>query len=1108
MTSSILTRSRVLGSRAARPTAKYLDTGRRSIQTSAVLPQGMLSRMKELVQSVKEQALAKDPLVDQRTAEKPSIIRRLSAMKRKGGYELGAGMHLKVPLNAKNVEKAWEIWSTHLRQSDPSQVMVSEEDMAELLGLLVKSCTPQTTDLFADTSNRKEEIHKHQEAASFRISTVLRYMFSRAIAKRGARQLESGSDNTQAWAGVSFETANIQLKGIDQRDYERAVRLLALSIDSTMPTGNTETPIFSTAEELAIYVEDVSTVRIIYAILCAALQDGKEITQPMLHMAVEAATTARDTTAARDILRLCYADLGKLLDPKDAGSVLGSPISVFADPSSDACRVAVELALKTVSVGRDPQVVEVSAQAAKEQQDASYKQFEDICAFRDSQNVDSSEPAATNQWRADTAERIYRAYISSGIKEVPSPDNPQQRALQGSVVPSPLMIAYLLDVYCKAGNMEQATILYDALVSHLPQISAKQQTSASAANDSQEAKVKNVAAASVLGVRLWMDIFRSISSSGQLWLAARVLGDMIQDGCKPTSKMYQRYLSLITDPNKDSLVDAMDLLKKHVLSSTISASNRDIRSPLVCALSRTGLNLPADYTVERVEQAIVLSGLPVTREDAKAADESTEAIAITSLKPKRRIISALMYTGQISRGQELAELWSTACPDLVNGKKVAELIDAHGSAGEHEEALRIFMDYQQIADNEITIDILSAVLKVYVHAGDYTEALSVGKRLRAMVNDAPEADRQRLLPHRDVYELMVKACCEQGMAAEVLRILEEMRSYKINATSETYATLARMMGSLRSYDGLKLITALAHVDYNMEATTHNHRYQDNIRLPSNPLPLEVDYFNALIEAYGRVAEPTKALQCWELMRIRGVKPNNLTATLLFDICGWNERVHWDEDMVMHDEFVELDIPDDHVFTGVPFFHLHFLATILKQLEEAGLELSLANYRHLIEAMLRYGLFEDVLTMMLGKYEDPALTAKYKEEAKVLQDRGGWSVFTVLGDYIKRVKGEESAKPRELKAKFMEKLPIEIPLCKETVHTVYGMISSLRAKCVPEEGIDPPDLPFAQQMAPNLFKRLAVNEGRLDSVLYKHRPDLLPAHKLKSVPTEKAVHQHA
>ncbi|KAJ2573909.1 hypothetical protein EV177_011079, partial [Coemansia sp. RSA 1804] len=151
-------------------------------------------------------------------------------------------------------------------------------------------------------------------------------------------------------------------------------------------------------------------------------------------------------------------------------------------------------------------------------------------------------------------------------------------------------------------------------------------------------------------------------------------------------------------------------------------------------------------------------------------------------------------------------------------------------------------------------------------------------------------------------------------------------------------------------------------------------------------------------AYGRVAEPTKALQCWELMRIRGVKPNNLTATLLFDICGWNERVHWEEDMVMHGEFVEIEIPDDHVFTGIPFFHLHFLAAILKQLEEAGLVFSMTNYRHLIETLLRFGFFEDVLKMMVGKHEDPELTSQYDEDGKLLLDRGSWSVFTVFGDF--------------------------------------------------------------------------------------------------------------
>ncbi|KAJ1736950.1 hypothetical protein LPJ72_000928 [Coemansia sp. Benny D160-2] len=1060
----------------------------------------MLSRIKKLVSSVTDQAMAKEPLVDQRISERPNIVQRLSAMRRgrgKGNSGESEIMPLRIPINANNAEKAWEIWSAHLRQRDPSLPSVSKEDMAQFLMLLVKSGSAQMASMF-DSPTKTEDTAQHlaQEAlASFRVLMVLRYMFSQAIRARYIGQSHgNASSSTPVSASVSFETENIRL-GLDQRGYEKVVRSLTFSVDPTMRSFNTETPVFRTGEELAVYVNEVSIARVIYAVLCAALQDGNKITNSMLHMALEAAITLRDTTATRDILRLCYPDLAKLLDPKDTQSIVsGTPDNASIDPSSDDYRTAVELTLKAASVGYDPQILESSALSDIEQQGADYEQFEDISAFRGSQESGSSKPESIAKWRADTAECIYRAYISSGIKEIPAPDDPKQRALQGSVVPSPLMISYLLDVYCKAADVELSTILYDSLISQLPQLRSEQQTLPSVSNDSEEVNVQKPAAVSVLGSRLWMDMFRSMCAMGHLWPAARVLGDMIQDGCKPTSKMYQRYLSLIADPTREKLIDALDILKQCVLPDGICASNRRIRSPLVCALSRTGLSLPTDYANERVEQAIKLSGLPLTIDDAKAASSSTESTAVVSLNSKRRIISALMYTGQILRAQELAEIWSADLPDLLNAKKVAELIDALGHSGEYEKALSIFIDYQQIADNEVTVDILSAVLKVYVHANDFTEAISVGKRLRAMVNDAPEADRMKLLPHRNVYEFMVRACSEHGMPAEALRILEEMRRYKINATSQTYATLIKMMGGLRSYDGLKLITALAHVDYNMEATADVCVYQDNMQLPSGPLPLSTDYYNALIEAYGRVAEPTKALQCWELMRIRGVKPNNLTATLLFDICGWNERVHWEENMVMHDEFVEIEIPDDHVFTGIPFFHLHYLAAVLKQLEEAGLVFSMTNYRHLIETLLRFGFFEDVLRMMVGKHEDPELTSQYDEDGKLLLDRGSWSVFTVFGDFVERVKGNEKHEPRESRAKFIENLSFNIPVCKETVHTVYGMISALRAKCVPEEGVDPPDLPFVQQVSPNLFRRLEISEDRFDNVIRNHYPDLLPEHK--------------
>ncbi|KAJ2621467.1 hypothetical protein GGF44_005450, partial [Coemansia sp. RSA 1694] len=390
----------------------------------------------------------------------------------------------------------------------------------------------------------------------------------------------------------------------------------------------------------------------------------------------------------------------------------------------------------------------------------------------------------------------------------------------------------------------------------------------------------------------------------------------------------------------------------------------------------------------RIEQALQLSGLPV------AADVDS-SIAVSD-ETARKIVSAMVSNGQISRAQHLAELWSDSRPDIVTNKIIAELILGLGSSGEYAQALEVFSNIQESGDHEVDIEILSAVLQVYVYAGDYEEAVSVSKRVRAMIRESKEAGADVELPGHDVFNCMLRAYCEESLVSDAMHVLEEMRSYSLHATPETYTTLMNTMSTLRSYDGLKLVSALAHVDYNMVPTCdRDGSLVSGYMAHTPPLPLTVGFYNSLIEAFGRVAEPIKALQVWEVMRSRGIKPDNVTATLLIDTCGWNERVHWDDDMDAQTAFVEHEIPEDHVYTGMPFFHMHFLANTLQQLQEAGLEFSMANYRHLLEALIRGGFLEDALEMVIGKHEDVAQKGIWAEQARVLLQPTGSVIFEGL-----------------------------------------------------------------------------------------------------------------
>ncbi|KAJ2842435.1 hypothetical protein J3B02_005578, partial [Coemansia erecta] len=344
-----------------------------------------------------------------------------------------------------------------------------------------------------------------------------------------------------------------------------------------------------------------------------------------------------------------------------------------------------------------------------------------------------------------------------------------------------------------------------------------------------------------------------------------------------------------------------------------------------------------------------------------------------------------------------------------------------------------------------------------------------------------------------VYNCMIQAYCETDQVTEALRVLEEMRGNRVRANSKTYTILVQTMSRIRSYDGLRLVVALTNVDYRMTGEPDSSGSE---LTQYRPLPLKTDYYNALIEAYGRVAEPAKALQVWEIMRQRDVKANEVTASLLIDTCGWNERVHWDQDFLPAAKFAYRDIPEDHVYTGMPFIHMHYLASCLKQLLQSGHELSLANHRHLLEALIRGGFLEDAFDMVLGRLEGEKVRHSWAKKAQRLLSPNRESVLSRIVGLFKLERDEEESKDdndarnRNTAAYFMDGFSIDIPLCQETVDTLFGMISAVRSQCKLGEDVDPVDMPFIQRVSHNLPQRLDLHEQRLKEFLKKERPDLL------------------
>ncbi|KAI8324098.1 hypothetical protein GQ54DRAFT_309536 [Martensiomyces pterosporus] len=1079
MSSRILSQSRLLVARTrscAHLSSRYAVSQRSSsLHTTGATSRSLMKQLRTMLQSNEQKG---DPL----TKTDVPVVERFGSKKKQGGHRQGAGMPLYVPLKAKNAEKAWDIWGCYLRQESLRSGVAARDELVELALLLAQAGeAPTDQGLFVHASEANDATGTHA-ISGFRVATVLRHIFAESV--RGA-YCENPSEEQSAVSEAADSTKAIRIADADLRlgltsvnDYEQLLQALYGAVECQAPSGNTLTPAALSPDELALEIGDAPVARLAHLLILASVQDGVTATPGMVQVALETAVALRDTTAARDILSLTYRDLALLLDLPLSTGATSHTTNILDDPHSETCQAAVETALRMIAVGQNPNIVDTAAFPTQPQEDITSEQLEGLVSYS-ADTMSPKELADVRSWRAATAENVYRALISAGIKEIPSPDQPSKPALQGSVTPSPAILINLLRIYCGADNIEQAAILYDTLVATL--------------QPRQVAGMEHK-----LDWESWTRVSKAIHGTKQAWMMARFLSDVVGDGWTPSSAMYEDYLDILGDLSEEALAKAIGDIEEGVAGNgqTLELSPKAVES-LVRALVSPCKHVSAKDLSLRIDQALRLVSGSIVGDCSPVSDATARAV-----------ISALVGNGQITRARQLAETWAADRPGLVSDKSVAELILGLATAGEYKQALELFASIQGSSSGDISMDILCSVLQVYVLAGDYEEAVSVGKRIRAVVKDSSSSssssssdDRVQVLPGRDVYNCLVRAYCAEGMPAEALRVLEEMRAYQLHATPETYAILLNAMSNLRSLDGLKLVVALANVDYNMVAIEDDQRTERGDATSSRPLPLNTEFYNALIEAYGRIAEPIKALQVWEVMRLRGVKPDNLTATLLIDTCGWNERVHWDEDMQPQGKFVEREIPEDHIYTGMPFFHLHYLGTTLKELEQAGLQLSIANYRHLLEALIRAGFLEEALSMVIGKYETSAEKEAWTARAGKLLEPAGEYFLSGLASLLKQMAAKRGETVEPL-AKFMD-VSLDIPLTRETVNTVYGMIAAVRARCTTKDDPEPWEMPFVQRLSPNLIERLELHQQRLDAFLRAQRPDLLLKHRQEasSAPAE-------
>ncbi|PIA19496.1 hypothetical protein COEREDRAFT_84138 [Coemansia reversa NRRL 1564] len=1079
MASRLLQRSKALAC-ISRPATLAMSIGvpRHQLHTSGVRLKLFSGRWWKIFQDDHQDAGT--PAVSE-TKTRLSMSERLGVRRRQGGYERGGGMHLLVPIRAKNVEKAWDIWSTHLRQvgshmqeitheTQEAQLLPSRECLVEFLQLLVNSAVPDSSDPTTSEATTEQD-NRRLSVAGFRISALLRHIFALSVRREDVSLLDSGQSLSMSEPAAGTHPINFGLGSLKLKDYNDILSLIQVSGICDIPSGNTIASRISTVDDLSLVMHDMPLSRLAEMVVLAAIQDGVDVTAGILRRALEMTVAAKDVSAARDILTLCNSRLAVILDPQLVASSLKARPAAVDEPQSSERQHIIETLLQLIEVGQDPQLLAPGADLRVPQEEMGYFQLDDAVDF-DKGQVSVEEKEATSLWRADAAERVYREYMSAGIVEVPSPEPGVGAALQGSVVPTSQMIASMLKIYANARNPEQTAILYETLAVVVAQFQAQ----------SFETGAEQLKRTHRVHLNVWASILQAVSNAGQQWLAARVLGAMAGDGWLPTQAAYEDYLGSIADMNEADLIKAINELRNNMQENGVSMSQLSVREPLVCALVAERTSLSAEATAAQIEQALLLSGL--------YPNANRPGIVAVSDKTARSIMRAMLANGQIERARGFAEEWSAARPDLVDARCMAALILALGNAGRHSEALDLFVTYQKSGEGEIALDLLCAVFEVYMHAGDYAEAVSAGKRIRVLVNDSWTEGTLEALPGHDIYNSLIRAYCEEILPAEAMHVLEEMRRYGLNATPETYTILAKSMSDLRSFEGLRLVNALVNVDYNMVSPDNARTMWGRASPRSSALPLTTDYYNALMEAYLRVAEPTLALQIWEVMRFRGIRPDNLTATLLVDICGWNERVHWEEDMLPQKTFVSHEVPEDHIYTGVPLLHLHFLASVLQQLQGAGLELSIANYQHVAEAIMRAALVYDVVALLIGRFETPEESAAWERETKKVYIKHANPVVLGIAKFLHTEEDLLAYDDSQSVAKFMANAP-DIPLCEETVNTVYGCIAAMRAKSEYEGQPEPHWMPIAQQEGPKIRGLLELHERRLDIFLKLHRPDLLP-----------------
>ncbi|KAJ2879962.1 hypothetical protein IWW38_006029, partial [Coemansia aciculifera] len=230
------------------------------------------SRISELVKE--SSARGSDPLTkpDEPAAGGLTDALRMGRARRQGGYDRGAGMHLSMPLRAKNVEKAWDICTQKIQRDE---CLVSgdtlKSEAIELVLLMAKSISARALSpaIGASMEDSAAADKKRRALFGFRSALILKHVFADSLRQHDS--LETVEESTEQ---IDIETVDLRLGLQSPSDYKDIISLLSAAIDPCMSLGNTPALAGASSDELATDIMSASVSRLMHLVFMAAEQDG------------------------------------------------------------------------------------------------------------------------------------------------------------------------------------------------------------------------------------------------------------------------------------------------------------------------------------------------------------------------------------------------------------------------------------------------------------------------------------------------------------------------------------------------------------------------------------------------------------------------------------------------------------------------------------------------------------------------------------------------------------------------------------------------------------------------------------------------------------------